>query len=264
MNNQHWTAADDAKLRRLYHHHSKAEVARRLGRSEVAVRTRARKLGIAQPPRLWSAADQDTLRRLYPDTDNTVLASLFNRSMHAIHHQAHLLGLHKSRDYLSEYSRRLVAEREALGITPGRFHAGQTPWNFGKKGWTAPGTKNTQFKKGNRPHTWRPIGTEEVRNGYLWRKVREDGPTQNRCRPVHVLVWEDAHGPVPPGHAIVFKDRGDKTRNITLDRLECISRHELMARNSVQRYPADIRRAITMKARLTRVINEKTKTLEQA
>jgi hypothetical protein len=35
-----------------------------------------------------------------------------------------------------------------------------------------------------------------------------------------------------------------------------------MARNTVHRYPPDIRAAITMRARLTRVINEKTKNME--
>jgi hypothetical protein len=262
MNGQPWTPIDDALLRRLYPKHSKAAVAEQMGRSVFSVKSRATKLGLIKRPRYWSAADQATFRRLYPHTDNTVLATLFNRTIKAIHQQAKTLGVQKTREYLSDYSRRLNAEREAQGRTPGRFHAGQTPWNKGRKGWTPPGTERTQFKKGNIPHTWRPIGTEEVRDGYLYRKIREDGPTHLRCRPVHVLIWEDANGPVPAGHAIVFKDTGDKTTNITLERLECISRAELMARNTVHRYPPDIRGAITMRARLTRVINEKTKHLE--
>lgn len=264
MNGKPWTPADDAQLRLLYAKHSKAAIAKRLGRTEIAIRTRAKKLRIAQPPHLWSAAEQVTFRRLYPDTDNTVLATLFNRTVSSIHHQAKHLGVKKSRDYLSEYSRRLNAKREAMGLTPGRFHAGQTPWNKGKRGWTAPGTEHTQFKKGNRPHTWQPLGHEVVREGYLWRKMTDDGPPHKHYRPVHVMCWEAAHGPVQPGHIVVFRDKADRTQNITIDRLELISRAENMRRNSYHvNYPPEIRGAIALRARLTRVINEKTRQMEQ-
>ena len=257
-----WTQTEDATLRRLYPTHSPQVIADHLGRTLASVKSRARKIGATERT-LWTDAERQEFKRLYPDTDNTALATLFNRSLRAIHQQAATLGVKKSKAYLSEYGRRLNAERERRGQTPGRFAPGLTPWNKGKKGWSPPGTQRTRFSKGHRPHTWQPIGTEVIREGgLLYRKVRDDGPTYKHFKAVHVLVWEAAHGPVPRGHVVVFRDRLPKHINITLDRLELVTRAELMRRNSYHNLPEDIRGAITMKARLSRVINEKTKQLE--
>ena len=40
----------------------------------------------------------------------------------------------------------------------------------------------------------------------------------------HHLVWEDAHGKIPKGHLIIFKD--NNSLNCDLDNLMCISRAE--------------------------------------
>lgn len=45
---------------------------------------------------------------------------------------------------------------------------------------------------------------------------------------LHVVVWEEANGPVPKGMIVVFKD-GD-TMNVTLENLEIITRQEAAAR----------------------------------
>lgn len=264
MSGQPWTPKADATLRRLYPKFPSAEVARRMGRTPSAVRARAKKIGATARP-YWTDAERADFRRLYPDADNAELAARFGRTLKAIQQQAKTLGVKKSPEYLRDLARRVNADREARGLTPGRFKPGLIPWNKGKKGWSAPGIERTQFKPGQRPHTWRPIGTEVIREGgLLYRKVRDDGPTHRHYKAVHIMVWEAAHGPVPRGHAIVFRDRLPKHINITLDRLELVTRAELMRRNSYHNLPDDIRGVITMGARLTRVINEKTKRLQEA
>ena len=78
-----------------------------------------------------------------------------------------------------------------------------------------------------------------------------------RWRAVHILLWEAAHGPLPKGHAIVFKD-GDK-RHIELDNLQLVTRAELMSRNTMHNYGPEIARVIQLKGAITRQINRRTR-----
>lgn len=109
----------------------------------------------------------------------------------------------------------------------GRFKPGHIPPNKGKKG--VGGWEPTQFKKGNRPANWMPIGTERLNpDGYLDIKVR-DGQLQNNWRQKHILVWEKANGPLPKGHAIIFGD-GDRM-NTNLENLILVTRRQLLEMN---------------------------------
>ncbi len=111
------------------------------------------------------------------------------------------------------------------GLT-GRFEKGHTPANKGKKVGSYPGMVATQFKPGRMPHNHRPVGSERItRDGYLERKVAEP----KTWRSVHVLNWEQVHGPVPEGHALIFKD-GDRT-NCEVDNLLLVTRGELAIMN---------------------------------
>jgi hypothetical protein len=77
---------------------------------------------------------------------------------------------------------------------------------------------------------------------------------------VHLLVWEAANGPVPPGHAITFLP-GRRTTDaslITLDALQLVSRAELMRRNSHHtNYPKEVSQLIQLKGALNRKINRR-------
>jgi hypothetical protein len=126
--------------------------------------------------------------------------------------------------------------------------------------------KEAWFKKGVRQgvavRLYKPIGTERVaKDGYLQRKVNDDLPLQARWRAVHVLLWEAAHGPVPKGHAIAFRN-GDK-RDIRLDNLQCISRRELMARNSVHNLPKPLAETIQLLGALNHVIRQRNQSCRQ-
>jgi hypothetical protein len=106
------------------------------------------------------------------------------------------------------------------------------------------------FKKGNKPHNYRPIGSERItKDGYLERKVAEP----KTWRGVHILVWEEANGPVPAKHKIVFKDNNQL--NTELNNLECLSYADVMRRNSIVRYPADLRFAMKTLKKLKKQIN---------
>lgn len=211
--------------------------------------------------RLWTKRELTLLRRRYPNTPTDVLAAELGRSKTSVYQTAVKLGIKKSPRYLAA-QREAEAERLRDAGRAHRFAKGHRPWNAGLKGFAAGGrSAETRFKPGHRPAKWVPVGTEVVdSDGYLKRKVRDDAPpgmSRKNWKYVHVLVWEEAHGPVPHGHSIVFKD-GDKT-NIQLSNLECIPRTELMRRNSVHRLPKELARAVQLLGAVRRQINKREK-----
>lgn len=101
----------------------------------------------------------------------------------------------------------------------GWFEKGQVPYNKGRKGTCATGCEKTWFKKGNIPKNHRPVGSERVtRDGYIEIKTEEP----NIWKLKHRAVWEAAHGPIPKGCIVIFRDN-DKT-NCNLDNLLVIKR----------------------------------------
>ncbi|MFM0790826.1 HNH endonuclease signature motif containing protein [Streptococcus suis] len=109
------------------------------------------------------------------------------------------------------------------GLT-GHFEKGQIPHNKGKK---YPGMRNSgQFKKGNRPANYLPVGTVNyTTDGYPKIKVADP----DKWEYLHRQTWEKHHGLVPDGHSVVFLD-GDKT-NWDISNLACLSKNEIVRMN---------------------------------
>ena len=118
----------------------------------------------------------------------------------------------------------------------GRFEKGHATWNKGTKGLTKANV--TSFKKGQKPHNYKPLGSERiVKDGYCEVKVSDTG---RRWRPKHVLIYEKHHGKVPKGSAVIFLD-GDK-RNFDIDNLYLVTRSQLamLNKNSLIQKDADL------------------------
>lgn len=113
------------------------------------------------------------------------------------------------------------------GVT-GHFEKGQAPANKGKK---YPGqTNKTSFKKGQKAHNYKPVGTERIDwDGYVLIKVSDEGPWHKRWRHKHKVLWEEVNGPIPKGHCLLFLD-GNK-QNTSLDNLQLITRKQLARLN---------------------------------
>ena len=216
--------------------------------------------------RAWSKQELAILRREYPDQPTEDIARKLGRSPRSLYSRANMEGLQKSAAYTA---RKRAAEAERLrsgGGVKHRFQKGLRPWNTGMKGLQVGGrAKETQFKKGQlngkAAQHWMPIGSHRVNaDSYLDRKVRDDGPPQRRWIGVHRLIWIEANGPIPEGHAIAFKP-GRHTivlEQITLDALELVSRRELMRRNSYHNnYPKELGLVIQLRGQVTRQINRR-------
>lgn len=203
----------------------------------------------------WTAQEDDYLRRNYADSTPEALEAYLGRSRPSIYQHATSIGLKKS----PEYFKKEVAGRFSKGITSGhRFSPGFTPWNKGRKGWVAKGTEATRFQPGNKPIQTMPVGSYRItKDGHLQRKIGEEpGPNNRRWRSVSELVWIEAHGPLPPGHIVVFK-HGMKTAvldAITIDKVECISRAENARRNHSNKSP-ELIKLYQLKGAITRQAN---------
>lgn len=205
----------------------------------------------------WTADELETVRINYADFPTFLIAYLVGRSEQAVYSLARTLGLHKSEAYLAgPWACRL--RRDNTAGVPYRFRKGQAPANKGlrRPGWASGRMRETQFKKGQKPHTWLPIGSTRINgDGYRDRKVSDTGYPPRDWKGEHILLWEEHLGPVPPGHCICFKN-GDKA-DIRIDNLACISHAERMRRNTIHRYPPELKDAIRAHAKLQRTIRKR-------
>lgn len=209
--------------------------------------------------RLWSAEDDARMRREYPDTPTAVLARRLRRTVEAVYGRAETLGLHKSEAYLAGPHACRLRRGDQVGKAY-RFPKGHVPANKGlrRPGYGPGRMKETQFKKKGTTTRWMPIGSRRVADGYIYIKLADarNVPHTHNWYPEHVIDWEIAHGrPVPPGHALRFKN-GDRT-DVRLDNLELVPRAELMRRNSVHHLPAPLKETIQLLGRVRRQIRKR-------
>lgn len=214
--------------------------------------------------RHWSSQDIEILAREYADTPTATLAARFARPLQQVYAKATSLGLRKSAAYLASPHACRLRRGDHVGA-PTRFQPGHVPANKGlrRPGWYAGRMRETQFKKGQRGNKWVPIGAEVFNtDGYLVRKVREDLRGAMNWRMVHVILWEQRHGPVPAGYAVKFID-GDR-RNVAIDNLCLVSRQDLARLNRMWTvYPRELALAIQLHGQLKRKINRRTRDAER-
>jgi len=179
----------------------------------------------------WTEYDERELLRLWPHFTRRELCCIFGRTAGAIK---------------TKYYRDLRGPAGKTAETIARSERDQRR-----------ASRATQFKPGNLPASWVPIGSETVDTyGYRKTKVRDGAqPAVYNWEFNHVLLWQRHNGPVPKGHKVVFRN-GDKA-DIRIENLECISHAEMMRRNTRHRYPEEVNRMIVAKAVLTRAINKR-------
>ena len=105
-----------------------------------------------------------------------------------------------------------------------KFKKGQAAWNKGMKGYKP--SPETLWKKGNTPHTARPIGYERInRDGHI--EIKVEGHRQMVYK--HRWTWEQHHGEIPKGMVVSFKN-GIRT-DCRIDNLILLTRSELTRLN---------------------------------
>lgn len=224
----------------------------------------------AEPRKFWTAAEDEILRQRVPNEPTHVVATALGRSLSGTYQRVLTLGIKKSAAYLASPASGRTNGRQGIDT---RFVKGHASFNKGKKRlphWKAI-PPDTQFKKGHlggiAAENYRPAGSERIsKDGYLERKMRDDVPEaatpkeaarlrQRRWRAVHLIVWEEANGPLPKGYAVCFRD-GNK-RHITLDNLELVKRSDLMKRNTIHNLPSELKETVQLLGRVNRQIRKR-------
>ena len=228
------------------------------------------------PRRAWTAVELELLRRNYPDSRTDDLAAALDRTLTTVYQKAIKMGLRKSEAYLAtDNACRIQRGRQSEAMKASQFKPGQASWNKGLRGVVGvqEACRATQFKKGrpaNEARNYLPIGSLRIsKDGYLERKVTDDPSVYpaRRWVAVHRLVWLDAHGPVPDGHVVIFKPgmRTTVEAEVIVDRLDLVTRQELMRRNSVHTvYPPEVARLVQLNGALKRQINKRARNEQNA
>ena len=188
----------------------------------------------------WTPQEIEQLKKMYQTEHIDTITKHFNVTRSQIYNAANKYGFKRPDSYLFEH---------VYDITPNvetQFKKGHSSWNKGMKGLQI-GGEATRFKKGMKPHNWRPDGSQ---------RLDKDGFTMIKINGKYVLkhryIYEQEHGKIPKGHCVAFKD-GNKS-NIRIDNLELITFQENMKRNSVHNLPEEIKEVIRAKSTLNKII----------
>lgn len=200
----------------------------------------------------FSKKEDAFLKRNYLRIPTKRMSKMLGRSESSARQRLALLGLVVPPEIVKKFK----AESQ--------FKPGQTSFNKGRKQTeymskeAIERTKKTRFKKGNEPHnTKEKDGVISIRydhknrNGKPYKYIRL---SKGVWFPLHQYKWELKNGKQPKGTVLRFKD--GNTLNCTLKNLELISRSENMARNTIHRYPNDLKQLIRLNNKLKRKANE--------
>ena len=268
---KYWTAEQEQILRELWPKAEMQEVLRALSpRSELSISQHAVKLGVRREffRKPWTAEQIKLFRKLYPHQPVPQTAAACGHTVTQCYGRAKKLGLSLSpeyrRAYLSRCGNQLAAHSASIVA---RFPKGHVPLNKGlrRPGWYRGRMRETQFKKGQRPTNTVPVGAIIPNaDGYLRVKVTNlpEGPGKRggsspNWKFLHRIIWEAAHGPIPRGYRIWWKDGNH--RNCSLANLELLSGKDHMKRTTIHNWPEPVRRVIQLAGALKRKINQREK-----
>ena len=229
MGKRTWTNDMLEKLRNEYPYKPTRLLAKELGRSYEAIKTKATVLKLKKTiysNNPYTKEKEDYLIKNYANTRNRDLAEILNVTEGSIQGRAFKLGLKKCPEFMERCS------------SVSYFKKGHIPYSKGKKQteFMSPEaierTKATRFQKGSLPFNYKG-GEHLTKDGYIMKSLGESKKILK-----HKYVWENKNGKIPKGYCLWFKD-GDRT-NCSIENLELISQCENMLRNSKYNYPREV------------------------
>lgn len=268
-----WLPGEVEFLRERFPHCRTQLVADALKRSYAQVARKAHKLGLTKSEayfagpdstrltgrkgHVWTPEQLAYLREHFADQNTQVIADALGLRYTQVSHQAKVQGLKKSEAFLNGP----CAGRTGSGRgASSRFRPGHVTWSKGMKFPDRPPPANA-FAKGQKPSNYMPLGSFRLTGKpgklYLQIKLHETGYPPTDWVMYHRHVWEQAHGPLPPKHIVVFKGpRSVDPKEITLERLECISMQEHMRRHTFHQYGPEVAALTRLRGQITRQINK--------
>jgi len=197
----------------------------------------------------------DIIRQRYPFEPTKKIADDLGISESLVYNRAWAMGIKKDPVYL----RSTQFSSGYLGGKATQFQKGHVPANKGQKMSKEVYQKvaHTMFKKGTVPPNTQPIGTIHQRKDTGGKMYQYIKLSDSNWQLLNRYTWEMHNGPIPKGMIIVYKD-GNYLNN-DINNLLMITMQENMARNTIQRYPAELQNVMKLKCKLIKKINNGTK-----
>lgn len=258
-----WENKKTQYLIQNFHKKSIPEIAAAIGKTDIAVKTKALKIGLKRNNKhIWTEKEIAYLQANYENERIEILCGYLGVTISQVYLKANILGLKKSKELIA-----LIAkENMSSNFLSYCKQKGDIPHNKGVKmsAEVYERVKHTMFKKGNVPQNTKENGFRSIRNskGFKSIYVRIE---LGKWIPLSRHLWEQEYGAIPQGYVISFID--GNWQNCVLENLKLLSRAENMERNSFHRYPKEIRNLISLRAVISRKINKfskwKTKSAQQ-
>lgn len=221
----------------------------------------------------WSEQELALLRASFADMPTKELAAQLGRPATIVAHKANRLGLKKSAAYLASEASGRLQPGDTRGVAT-RFQKGQPSHNKGiphRKGWAPGRMREGQFKAGNQPHTWVPVGSTRVVGGYEYTKVHDRRKVRSSAnwKATHILRWEALNGPIPKGHALKSIDGNrrntDPSNWVVIDRAILPTLNGGRGRRiSYDEAPAELKPTIMTLAKIKHAVGKKQRRKAQA
>ena len=194
------------------------------------------------------------IKQRYPFEPTKKIADDLGLSESSVYNKAWAMGIKKDPVYL----RSTQFPPGYLGGKATQFQKGHVPANKGQKMSKKVYEKvaNTMFKKGTVPPNTQPIGTIHQRKDTGGKMYQYIKLSDSNWQLLNRYTWEMHNGPIPKGMIIVYKDGN---LNNDINNLVMITKKENMARNTIQRYPAELQNVMKLKCKLIKTINNGTK-----
>jgi hypothetical protein len=201
----------------------------------------------------YTQEETDIIMEMYPDHYTIEIADKIGKDIRSVYQKARKLGLKKSAAFVQKELKERQAERLRIVGEHVRFQKGHTPHNKSKK--MAPEVyekcKGSMFQKGIIPVNKKPEGSERYdMDGFTLIKVGTKYVHKHRH------IYEQEYGiKVPKDYVVAFAD-GNK-KNLDISNLVLMTRADNMRRNTLHRYPAELKSIIKLTNKLKRIIHEK-------
>ncbi|WP_438423091.1 HNH endonuclease [Aquimarina macrocephali] len=139
-----------------------------------------------------------------------------------------------------------------------RYQKSRIPENKGKKqkdymsAESIEKTKATRFRIGNRPHNWKPVGSERItKDGYI--EIKTSNP--NKWELKHRYLYQQIHKiKIPKNHNIIFKNGNSEDFN--KHNLVMVSNSELMLKNTIHQYPESLQQIIKLNNKIKKKLKK--------
>lgn len=252
-----WIKQEIDFLRANYKTLPREELEIALNRSWKAIKSKSQSLGLERDTgyrKEWSSEEIEIIKLRFPFEKTAKIAKDLGCTYSQVQKKAKDLNLEKSKVFNAKV-RKETTENLLNGGKKHRFKKGNIPYNKGKKIDVGGRSVETRFKKGHLPHNTKKNGSISIRNdrrGIPYAFIRV---SLGKWEHLHRYIWETTYGPISKGTVIRFKD--GNTLNCDLENLEAINRGEHMERNTIHRFPPELKQAIRRLSKLKRIIKKK-------